>query len=441
MKTIRTRWMASALVAVSLLVSAGCAADGDGKSGSDASASGGGAAGKKTTITFWSWIGGIEEVVKTFNASQNDIEVKLEVTPSGVAGGYLKLTNAITAGNAPDLATIEYTNLPEYVSQGGLQPIGNLVDASVLKDYPKAITDQATFDGKVWGMPYDATPMVMYYRKDLLAQHGIEVPRTWDDYAKAAAKFHTEDPAGYLGSYFPNEPTQLAAYSWAAGAKWFGTANNAWQVNLTDPKTTEVGAYWQKLKDDKTVLVEKSWSENWGKMLKTDKLATVIGPPWAANNLAANTAGQTDKWAVAPLPSFDGKASSGFWGGSTFAVSKDSKNAKAAATFATWLTHAPESINARTSNGRAVYPAHPAAYEVAAKNFKSDLFGTQDIFQVFKAADASVPTGWMWGPAMNVTATTLGDEQNSHSIPDAFKASQQATIDAMRKRNLNVTGG
>ncbi|CAM5595335.1 sugar ABC transporter substrate-binding protein [Streptomyces californicus] len=76
-----------------------------------------GADGKPVTLTFWGWAKGTQEVVADFNASHPDIRVTFEEIPSGNAGGYAKITNAVKAGNAPDVFNIEYPQLPDFVSQ------------------------------------------------------------------------------------------------------------------------------------------------------------------------------------------------------------------------------------------------------------------------------------------------------------------------------------
>lgn len=77
------------------------------------------------TITFWGWAKGSKDVVDAFNASHKNIQVTFEEIPSGTAGGYAKISNAVKAGNAPDLVSIEYASLPEFVSSGALQDIGD----------------------------------------------------------------------------------------------------------------------------------------------------------------------------------------------------------------------------------------------------------------------------------------------------------------------------
>jgi multiple sugar transport system substrate-binding protein len=68
------------------------------------------------SITFWSSLAGMDKVAEAFNASQDKIKVSFETIPNGANGGYAKLSTAITAGNGPDVATIEYPQLPQFVS-------------------------------------------------------------------------------------------------------------------------------------------------------------------------------------------------------------------------------------------------------------------------------------------------------------------------------------
>jgi len=56
--------------------------------------------------------------------------------------------------------------------------------------------------GHYWGVPYNADPRAIYYRKDLLEAKGIAPPTNWDEFQAAAIALH--DPAnGVAGVGFP----------------------------------------------------------------------------------------------------------------------------------------------------------------------------------------------------------------------------------------------
>ncbi|MEV5298378.1 ABC transporter substrate-binding protein [Amycolatopsis methanolica] len=146
------------------------------------------APGGPVSIVFWSALRGSQQVVDAFNKSQNRIRVVFQQIPSGDFGGYAKLSNAARAGNSPDVATIEYPQVPGYAIDGVARDITDLVSDSVrAKLLPQAL-DLATFAGRVYTVPLDIEPMVLHYRTDLFDKFGFAVPRTWDGYAEVSRK-------------------------------------------------------------------------------------------------------------------------------------------------------------------------------------------------------------------------------------------------------------
>ncbi|MGW7195386.1 ABC transporter substrate-binding protein [Streptomyces chryseus] len=405
-----------------------------------------GSDGKPVSITFWGWAKGSKEVVDAFNASQKNIRVKYEEIPSGNAGGYAKISNAVKAGNAPDLVSIEYPMLPEFVSQGSVQDIsGHLTDDVRKKFLPQAV-ELTTLGGKNWAVPFDASPQAFYYRKDLFKKYGVEVPRTWDEFREAAEKVKKADKKARIGTFFPDDPSTFQAMAWQAGARWFKAEGDTWKVDTTDPATTKVSAYWQGLLDDGLVHNNASFSPEWTNSLKSGGTIGYLGASWGAGVLTGTLPEQSGKWAVAPMPSWDGKPASGMLGGSTFAVTKGSGKTEAAVEFATWMTTTEDGVEARIASGTS--SAFPAAAELrpAAKAaFDAGYFGGQDIYQVFEDAGASITPGWAWGPSTGTTNTVMKDQfgkvsDGGATIADAVKAGHGATVSELKKRGLKVEG-
>ena len=49
---------------------------------------------------------------------------------------------------------------------------------------------QAVYDDKVRSIPCDGDVLSLFYRLDLFEEHGIQPPRTWDEYTEVAKYFH-----------------------------------------------------------------------------------------------------------------------------------------------------------------------------------------------------------------------------------------------------------
>ncbi|MFD7961146.1 ABC transporter substrate-binding protein [Streptomyces zaomyceticus] len=398
------------------------------------------------TITFWGWAKGSKDVVDAFNASHTDIQVKFEEIPSGTAGGYAKISNAVKAGNAPDLVSIEYSSLPEFVSSGALQDIGGeFTEADRAKLLPQTV-ELTTLGSKSWAVPFDAAPQAFFYRKDLFAKYKVQVPTTWDEFRKAAEQVKKADAKARIGTFFPDDPTTFEAMAWQAGAQWFKAENDTWKIDTTDAATTKVTDYWQGLLDAGLVHKNASFSPEWTGSLKNGTTIGYLGASWGAGVLKGTLPEQNGKWAVAPMPSWDGKPASGMLGGTSFAVTKDSKQKAAAVTFAEWMSTTEDGVKARIASGTSsAFPAAAALRPVAKKAFDASYYGGQDIYALFEAAGASISPNWAWGPTTGTTNTTIKDNfgkitQGGPGIADAVKAGHDATVAELTKRGLKVEG-
>lgn len=394
-------------------------------------------------IKFWSALAGMEDVTKAFNASQSDITVTFETIPNGVNGGYAKLATAITAGDGPDVSTVEYPQLPQFVSNGHLIPLNDLIDTGATVDKLSAqIRGQVEFGDKIYGLPYDAAPQIFWVRKDLLDEAGATVPKTWDEFEEVGNKLKAINPDRYLASFNPNEVPITAALAWQGGGKWFTVKDDKWKIGINDAATMKVADFWQKMIDAKIVKVQQAASDEWGMDLAQGNVAGVMGASWSARSLQkrVENADQKGAWIAAEMPTW-GSPAGAFYGGSSFNVTKGSKNPEAAAAFITYLTTDPKAIEARGNGGAAVI-AFPGLTSVAQKAFDSSFFGN-DIYEVFDAAYKTITPGWQWGPNWEITKTAIGDAYGKlttgGTVGEAITAAQAATVAGLKQTGLSVS--
>ncbi|MEV8624241.1 sugar ABC transporter substrate-binding protein [Streptomyces sp. NPDC051079] len=432
-----TPLIAATVTATALAVLTACGGGGD-----DSAAKPSG----PVTLTFWGWAKGSKDVVDAFNASHENIQVKFEEIPSGTAGGYAKISNAVKAGNAPDLVSIEYSSLPEFVSSGALQDIGDaFTEQDRAKLLPQAV-QLTTLGGKSWAVPFDAAPQAFFYRKDLFAKYQVAVPTTWDQFKSAAEKVKKADAKARIATFFPDDPTTFEAMAWQAGAQWFKAENDTWNIDTTDAATTKVAAYWQGLLDADLVHKNASFSPEWTGSLKNGTTIGYLGASWGAGVLKGTLPEQSGKWAVAPMPNWNGTPASGMLGGTSFAVTKDSKKKAAAVEFAEWMSTTEAGVKARIASGTSsAFPAATALRPVAKQVFDASYYGGQDIYALFEQSGASIAPGWAWGPTTGTTNTTIKDQfgkiaKGGPGITDAIKAGHDATVAELTKRGLKVEG-
>ncbi|MGW4780913.1 ABC transporter substrate-binding protein [Streptomyces filamentosus] len=401
-------------------------------------------AGKKTgEVTFWSFLKGSEEVAAAFNRTHPDIKVTFETVPSGQEY-YSKLTNAVKAGTAPDVAVVEYPNLPEFAAQGKIEDLSGALGPTVKDGFPEAVRQLVELGGRTWGVPRDAAPLTLMYRKDFFARHKIGVPTTWDAYRTMTEQVRKADANARGGVLYTNNPGQLTALAWQAGGQWFTTADDSWKVSLDDAPSNKVASFWGDLAREGLVRSLTDADPFWTSVQKSQTVAYVCAS-WCAGAQQATVPDQKGKWAVAPVPTWDGKPASAMFGGSSFVIPKGSDNGGAAAEFIKWITTDPEGMKAWVASGTSsMLPADPELVPVAKAAFATDYYGGQDVYAVGAGSYGAIRNGWTWGPVMGTTNTAIADElsqvaDGTASLPAVLTQAEKVTVRQMEQRGMKVS--
>ncbi|GGZ86475.1 ABC transporter substrate-binding protein [Streptomyces bluensis] len=431
-----TRTAGAALFTILAVLMTGCSA-------SDSSTSAGNG---PVRLTFWSALRGTQEVVDEYNRIQDKVRVDYQQVPSGPQGGWAKLSNAARAGNAPDVATMEYPQLPGYAIDGVPRDITDLLpDSARRKILPQAL-DLTTLAGRTYAVPVDIEPMMFFYRKDVFTKYDIPVPKTWTEFESAARKLKEAQPRSRIASFFTNGSQHMAGFAWQAGGQWFRTSGDAWRISLADAPTRKVAAYWQGLVDQDLVRVEPVDSQQWRAHLQSGETVGYMAGAWAAGSLMNSTPSGKGKWAIAPLPQWDpAKPSLGTQGGSTFAVTKDSNHPKEALEFITWMVTSPDALRAKLSSGiSSAFPVVPELVPVARKEMDTSYYSGQDIFGLFQESARLISPRWKWGPRMTSTITSVEDGfakagAGSGSIIGALREGERRTLPDLKSLGLSVT--
>lgn len=393
-------------------------------------------------LTLWTWgDASITALCDRFNATHPGIKVTFNNVPSN--GFYDKLFTAMKAGNAPDIANVEYGMLPTAISTGGLVDLSKYGLAGLKSKYEPWIWNQVSLAGGVYAVPQDIGPMGMFYRADLLKKYKIKVPATWAEFADAAAKLHAADPKSYLTNFGATDSGWLIGLAWQAGAKWFRVEGDSWVVNINDAATKKVAAYWQGLLDKKLVKLDPAWSDTWYGDLQSGGVASWMSASWGTGFLSGIAPKTAGGWRVAPMPQWTaGKASSANWGGSSTTVTKDSKHPKEAAIFAAWIgTNLKDSIVPRVSTG--LFPAVKAGFNLDALLQPDAFYGNQRVVALFKGISKSVDPNFAFGPTMTQVNGDLNDAfseavNGKMTLVQALDIVQAKTVAFMRKQGLNV---
>jgi len=428
MKFPRPALAAACALAATALV-AGCSS-----SGSPAATA---SSNQKVTLTFWSWVPNMQKIVDVWNASHPDIQIKF----TEAAGGDAELAKLLTAGKAkdmPDLAQIEYQSLPTMVSNNYLADISSY-DASLKSDYPAGIWDQVTLGtSALYGVPQDAAPLALFYRKDLFKKYNLAVPTTWAQYATEAAQLHKDDPSIYMGDTATTDAGLFAGLTQQAGAQWWSASGQSWSVGIDSAAAQKVASYWGGLVESHAVDSQTAWTASWDKSFSSGEYASWISAVWAPGDLVSQAANTSGDWAMAELPQWSaGQDVSGAWGGSATSVTSDSAHPQQAAQFIAWLNQSTQGTSLLVSDG-SVYPASLTAE--SSSSLPAQTFMDQsDFYTLAKQYSASTAAA-TWGPDVDVAYSDFSDDFTSTVTTQAGYLSALSKLQAAVVADMKSTG-
>ena len=82
----------------------------------------------------------------------------------------------------PDVIEGLLEDLDVYVTSGLVEPLDDYFNAWADKSqFVQSAITPLTINGKLYAIPYNVNARGLIYRKDILAQYGLNVPTTWDD--------------------------------------------------------------------------------------------------------------------------------------------------------------------------------------------------------------------------------------------------------------------
>src|SRR5512132_1563925 len=145
---------------------------------------------EKKTVRLWQTetepqtLAVLNQLAAEYEKTHPDVSIKIE----GLAWGDLekKLTAALAAGAPPDAAHGQPITCVSFAAKGLLRPVDDLVAAIGEQDLVDAFRNLCRWEGRFYGVGHSPAASVFVYRKDLLAQKGLKVPKTWDDLIQAA---------------------------------------------------------------------------------------------------------------------------------------------------------------------------------------------------------------------------------------------------------------
>lgn len=212
----------------------------------------------KVTITLSTWTGvneaaELQIILDKINAENTDFEIVHQPFPSDY---ITQVKTQIAGGSTADLYWIGNEDLA-LASEGVFMPLTDCVKdaapqtAGDVNDYYPDIISTAMQDGVLYGLPWIAQPVVVYYNKSLFDAAGIEYPKagwTWDDFMTTAKALTQDtdsdgkiDQWGFTANGWP--PPQM--FVWQAGGEVIG--DDLTSSPIDSPEAIDAWNYYLQL--------------------------------------------------------------------------------------------------------------------------------------------------------------------------------------------------
>ncbi|MEV5361682.1 ABC transporter substrate-binding protein [Streptomyces cellulosae] len=309
-------------------------------SGASADEGPGDGRGPLTLATAGDLTGYLGSVLDGWNRTHPGEEVTLVELPDSADETRAQMITDLRAGEGGrfDVLNIDVSWTSEFAAAGWIRPLPR--DRFPLDAFLPPVVGTATYDDRLYAVPYVTNAGLLLYRKDVLDEARVPPPRTWAELERAAetiAPAHGLD--GYAGQFLPYEGLTVNAAEavYSAGGTILGDEGERVTVDSRAARKG-IGFLARGVREGwipKEALAYKE--EESKRAFQEGRLLFLRNWPYAYVAASAPDSKVAGKVGAVPLPGPDGPGTS-VLGGSNLAVSSHAEHPDSAARLLAYLT-------------------------------------------------------------------------------------------------------
>lgn len=312
----------------------------------------GGGSSAENTVTLWQFntdpavVAAWEKAVADFEAANPDIDVVMQTVPWSEQ--QQKISTAIATNALPDVSMLGNNVVAQYQAQGQLLALDDYMTQwasdegveDVAADYWPGDELYYKLDGSWWAAPLTEETRLLYYRKDMFSQVGLDPekpPATWEELAEAATRLKEVSDVPLAVSMGKDYQTLHVFSSVYLG--YGATMLDGDACGFDTPQFREALGYYTDLhangltsKDAVTYTGDQMMG-----LFKTGDAAMTINNPSVLAQMRSEGVDFVDEIGIAQIPAGP-EGQYGFLGGWPLVLWKQSKNPDAAAEFIHYMT-------------------------------------------------------------------------------------------------------
>lgn len=394
---------------------------------------------RDTNITVWSWnIGAasLQANVASFEAANPGVTVTVE--DLGNQQVFDRMLAACAAGGIglPDIVSVENREAEIFWAQfpdcfADLQTLG--YDDATAAMFPDFKRTELQANGRVYAMPWDSGPVMMFYRRDFYENAGVDSATitTWADFIDAGRKVAEANAGVVMAQADINGDTEFfLMIGNENGCEYFSPDASAITVNSSACAET-----LQTIGDmlDAGVVTGANWGEKIQSMVG-GTVATQMYGGWYEGTVRLNATEQAGLWGVYRMPSVTaGGPRAANFGGSALAIAASSENKDVAYAY---LMHTLGTVEGQITMLReyGLVPSLLAALDDPYVQEPQGFWGGQQVWvETLATLDDVVPSRGtpFYGDAVGVMSAVQVKFLNA-----GYDSAQDAVDDAARQISL-----
>ncbi|WP_406010981.1 ABC transporter substrate-binding protein [Streptomyces sp. NBC_00637] len=312
-----------------------------------------------------------------------------------------------------DVLNIDVAWTSEFAAAGWIRPLPR--DRFPLGSFLRPVVNTATYDGRLYAVPYVTNAGLLLYRKDVLAEEGVPPPRTWAELERAAktiAPRHGLD--GYAGQFLPYEGLTVNAAEavYSAGGTILGDEGD--RVTVDSAAREGIGFLARGVRDGWVPKAALTYTEEESRQaFQNGHLLFLRNWPYAYVSASAAGSALAGKVGAVPLPGRDGPGTS-VLGGSNLAVNTHAEHPDTAARLIAYLTS--EGVQRQVLTKGALPPVRADLYE------DPELVRRFPYLPTLRASvltAAPRPKSPRYDQVSMVVQAVVHDAMSGHSTPEA----------------------
>lgn len=321
-----------------------------------------GSRGPMTLVTAGDLTDYLSPLLDDWNDGHPGERVTLVELPDSADETRAQMISELRSGsNRFDVLNIDVAWTSEFAAAGWISPLER--DRFPLDTFLRPVVDTATFDGRLYAVPYVTNAGLLYYRKDILDREGEKPPRTWAELVRQARTIAPKYGLdGYAGQFLPYEGLTVNVTEAVHSAGGSILRDDGARVTV-DSAAARAGLRFlaDGVRDGWISRDALGYKEEESRQAFQDgRLLFLRNWPYLYADASAKGSKVAGRFGAVPLPGPDGPGTS-VLGGSNLAVSSHSGHPASAADLISYLTS--ERVQRQVLTEGSLPPVRAALYE------------------------------------------------------------------------------